>query len=392
MPPLMRELFSMGFDASTIKGKLRLLTLLAVLGCLFNGTEMLTGPYRAFVSSSVTGSPTNNAFIEQKIAHPFEPLDLPADANSHANSHWEKLAFRFVPFLIANILRIDQRGLICLQILLGIMFPLLLWKILFQATKSAALSTSGVVLINGLYLGVSFFFDTVFFDSFAFFFLLCAMLPAPRWVSLAFLLGAGFTDERALLASFLVPIWRLFAAPDATIKQAGKEAVWQIAFLVSYALLRIAIGAITGLETDQSGVGFEILRLNLPNIVLLVWSVFEGGWVIIVLAAFRLLDFGSALQRFLAGAAAVCAACIFLAGMLVADSIRSQQYAFPLLLIAIVVAGRQRRPIPQRVMTFAIALTLITPITIYLGFEAAGNRALYNLYLLKPGYLRLFGF
>jgi len=362
--------------------------LLAVLGCLFNGTETFTGPYRAFVSSSVTGSPTNNAFIEQKIAHPFERLDLPANANSH----WEKLAFRFVPFLIANTLRIDQRGLVCLQILLGIMFPLLLWKILFQATKSAALSTCGVVLINGLYLGVSFFFDTVFFDSFAFFFLLCAMLPAPRWVSFAFLMCAGFTDERALLASFLVPLWRLFAAPDATIKQAGEEAAWQIAFLISYALLRIAIGAITGLETDQQGVGFEILRLNLPNIVLLVWSVFEGGWIIIVLAAFRLFDFGSALQRFLAGAAAVCGACIFVVGLLVADSLRSQQYAFPLLLIAIVVAGRQPSAIPHRVMAFAIALTLITPITIDLGFEPAGNREIYNLYPLKPGYLRLFGF
>ena len=118
---------------------------------------------------------------------------------------------------------------------------------------------------------------------------------------------------------------------------------------------------------------------------------FEGGWIIIILGAFRVWDSGSALRRMLAVVSALCLACIFLAGMLVGDSIRSQQYVFPLLLIAIAVAGRQPSVIPARVLRLAIVLTLISPITLYFGMESVGDRTIYNLFPLRPGYLQLFG-
>lgn len=376
-------------DASTGIGKVRLLFLLITLGYLFNWSGNIKVPYNEFRNFFQSGHAfTDNPFIQAKIAHPFGPVDCTMDTTGH----FEKLAFRFVPFLIAHILRLNQDGLACLQILLGVVFPLLVWKVLFEATNSPSLAVGGAVLLNGLYLGCSFFCDRIFFDSFAYFFLLCSMLRTPRWVSFGFMMCAAFTDERAILASCLMPAWRLLVErPDPTLERVTKEALWQFGFLFIYAILRLAIGAATGLETGHRGIGFEVFRLNLPNIGLLIWSVFEGGWIFVILAGFKLWNFGSAAQRFVGCIAFVCLVCIVIAGLLVGDCIRSHQYAFPLLLTAIAIAGRQPSKISPWIIGMAIVLTLLTPITIYPGMRHIGDHTLYNLYFLRPGYVDLFG-
>ncbi len=190
----------------------------------------------------------------------------------------------------------------------------------------------------------------------------------------------------------MIPIWHLLTARE-TInwRDIFKEGAWLMGFIALYVILRLTIGALTGLETGHRSVGWEMLTKNMTNITLLVWSVFEGGWIIVALAAFQLYDSKSHTMRFIALTAAACFACIFLLGLLVGDSIRSQQYAFPLLLIALVVVARAKDGIPHRLVWLAIILTLITPISCYLSWEIINGRTVYNILPMKPGYVRLLG-
>lgn len=412
---MLHDIIDLKFDATKTAGKVWLLLLVMFLSWFFNWDMVWK---RAFLSmenfirdipafshvkeKSADATPTplekllqidkaltfHSSIVRAKIEHPFGQVDLSTDVSGH----FEKLAFRFMPFLIAHVLHLDHSGLFFLQILLGFIFPFLIWKLLHNATKSVSVATAGVVLITGLYAGFAFFSDVIFFDSIAYFFIACGMLRFPRWVSVIFLLCAAFTDERAVPAAGMVPLWHLLTARE-TInwRHIIKESAWLMGFVALYVILRLTIGALTGLETGHRSVGMEMLIKNMTNITLLVWSVFEGGWIIVVLASFQLYDDKSLPVRFIAVAAAACFACIFLLGLLVGDSIRSQQYAFPLLLIALAVAGRANGGIPNRLLWLAIILTMMTPISYYLSWEIVNGRTVYNMAPMKPGYLRLFG-
>ncbi len=310
-------------DVTGMMGKLRLVIILVVFAFLFNNY---------FLFNIWSGESGENPYITKKIEQPFVPLDTAGDTTGH----FGKLAFRFVPFLIAHVIHIDHLGLYLFQILLGIIFPLLIWRALFNATKSMELSTRCTYLVSTLYCGYSFFYDTIFFDSFAYWFLLMAMLSTNRWLTVLMCLCAGFTDQRGLIASTLVLIWHWYISRDLTINGLRNHLAWYIWVILLYASLRLVIGALTGLQTPLTGLGVPNLRANLSNIVLLTWSVFEGGWLVIFYAVYLLID---RKEGVIVWASASCLFLIFLAGLLVGDSIRSQQYAFPLLLIAFVVVG-----------------------------------------------------
>jgi len=378
------KILTASFDVAGFKGKLRLLAILALLSYLFNWNLVFQRVNDQVLSSDAV-SDEGVSWISSKIEHPFSPLDLKSDVSGHI----EKLSFRFVPFLIAHLFHFGHHGLVNLQIFLGLVFPLLVWKTLFNATKSMPLSTTGTLLISALYSGFSFLHDDIFFDSFAYFFLLLSMFFRSRWLTLLFVLCAAFTDERGLLAGALVFIWQTYRSGDWTLEGARKSLGWFICFIVIYAFLRAMIGRLTGLETGSRGLGLEVLKLNLPNIILLVWSVFEGGWLLIFYAAFLALRDGDAPHRYLLAALAASFLLVFIPGLLVGDVIRSHQYAFPLLLIAIVVIGNRMKTIPGGIQKVSIALTLISPITIYLGMDYCGTGVVYNLSQLTPGYLSI---
>jgi hypothetical protein len=136
-------------------------------------------------------------------------------------------------------------------------------------------------------------------------------------------------------------------------------------------------------------VGPSIVKGTLPNLTLLVWSVFEGGWLIVFLAAFILIEYKSILHRALLLASIIGLGTVFSAGMLVGDAVRSQQYAFPLLLVAIAVVGRTVGALPLKLQRTAVLLTLFTPITLYTGWEVVANGLIYNNNPLRPGYIYL---
>ncbi len=199
---MLSDIIDRNFDATKTGGKVRLILLIMFLSWFFNWDSIWQ---RAFVSAesfvrdiatffhakanAPDAPPTpremflqmdktqtfHSSIVRAKIEHPFSTVDLSTDVSGH----FEKLAFRFIPFLIAHALHLDHSGLFFLQILLGFIFPLLIWKLLHDPTKSVSVATAGVVLITGLYAGFAFFSDVIFFDSIAFFSLLVECFAFP---------------------------------------------------------------------------------------------------------------------------------------------------------------------------------------------------------------------
>ena len=208
-------------------------------------------------------------------------------------------------------------------------------------------------------------------------------------VTVLLCLCAAFTDERAIVASGLVFLWHWYnRSTDLTLKTLTKQLAWYIGFLLLYTLARLAIGSATGLQTGHAAVGISNVWFNLPNLVLLIWSLFEGGWLIVFVAAFLLID---RKETALVWASTFFVGGLFVAGLLVGDSIRSQQYAFPALLTAFAVIGRHLVTVPQRIQKLSLVLTLVTPITIYLGglYSKELDRYVHNMYALQPAYIYL---
>lgn len=376
------DLLTARIDARSFKGKLSLILVLLALCYLFNWSEFFHTYWR--LRAYISDWPYDvNPWLLEKISHPFTQLETSADHSDH----FEKLAFRFIPFVIANILHLNPVGLYFFQFAMGIIFPLVIWAVVFDATKSMSIAATGAILINSLYCGFSFFFDRVFFDAFAYFFLALAMFFNNRISILLLLILAAFTDERAIVAGGLVACWHLLRSDTLTMLEIKKWLLFLLLFAATYVFLRLIIGHVTGLRMGANSVGIDNLKGNLPHITLLIWSIFEGGWFIVGLAGLTLIDKKSIPERFLFGACLLCLVGVFGAGMIVGDSIRSHQYAFPLLLIALGILGKHGGVIPLRVQRAAILFTLLTPITIYLGFEPVGDRLIYNMWPLKPGYL-----
>lgn len=365
------------FDATGIAGAARLLAAIVVLTFLFND-------YFVFqLAAGRMAAPFDvNPYFAAKIAHPFTPLDTAGDGTTH----YEKLAFRLVPFIVAHVFQLEHRGLFGLQLVLGAVFPFLIWKAIRDSTESPALATSAALTVNALYVGFSFFFDAWFFDGFAYFLIVLAMLAPRPWQRASLCICAGFTDERALLASAGVFVWHWYRSGDLALGGARAQIPWYVSFCVVYVAMRLAIGGLTGLQTGRSGISLTTAWANLTNIELLAWAVFEGAWLLVIAASARLGRIGA---HAMLGASLLSLAAIVAAGLLIGDTVRSHQYAFPLLLVAYAVLGRQGAAPSDSLQRWAVGLTLITPMVVYLGFRVENTVRIFNIHFPVPGYAHI---
>lgn len=113
--------------------------------------------------------------------------------------------FRITVPLIASLLGIGLKGTLILQFLTGILIFLLVGSLVERETGNRLIAFYATLLVALIYPGTAAFLESrYYFDSFAYLFLLAALwFRSP--VSIGFLvLLAGFTDERALIASGFV--------------------------------------------------------------------------------------------------------------------------------------------------------------------------------------------
>lgn len=142
-------------------------------------------------------------FVNHKIDHPLE-----ATKNKDEGDHFMKRELRISPYLVGKIFHLNALKLFYLQSLSLIAF---IW-IFFNTVKKlmhndASIAFWSVLAMLFTYVGHSFNYDTLFYDSFAYLGLMLSIYFYDKKVSVLFLVFSFFVDERAVIPSLIMPIY-----------------------------------------------------------------------------------------------------------------------------------------------------------------------------------------
>lgn len=250
-------------------------------------------------------------------------------------SHMAKTEFRLtVPFL-AKIFHIETTaGVYILQVLAGLLFFIFLHSLIYSIIPDNLIAFLFILSFGFLYPGFSFVAEMEgFFDSFAFFFLLVAMLDVHFLVVGVALFFAYWTDERAIFASSLI----LFYWQYKSVQENGRsfytptvKAYTLVTTLILYFALRWLLVNHFGFVNQLQGTGTIYYTINYMGIAF--WQAFEGFWILIILSLYYLYTN----KTYVIGAFfVILSIMIFLIGMNVMDLTRSVAYVFPAIIIAL---------------------------------------------------------
>ena len=142
-------------------------------------------------------------FVNHKIDHPLE-----ATKNKDEGDHFMKRELRISPYLVGKIFHLNALKLFYLQSLSLIAF---IW-IFFNTVKKLMHNDASIAFWSALamlftYVGHSFNYDTLFYDSFAYLGLMLSIYFYDKKVSVLFLVFSFFVDERAVIPSLVMPIY-----------------------------------------------------------------------------------------------------------------------------------------------------------------------------------------
>ncbi|MEA5138001.1 hypothetical protein [Arcicella rigui] len=141
-------------------------------------------------------------FVNNKIENPLKPT-----LNFAPGEHYRKRDLRITPYIIANVFHLNALRLFYLQLLLLPLFLFFSVSLLVQITKSPPISFWATVALLFSYVGNSFNYDTLFYDSYAYFALLMALYFSGNLFCVFFLLLSYFVDERSLVPSMIIPLF-----------------------------------------------------------------------------------------------------------------------------------------------------------------------------------------
>lgn len=145
--------------------------------------------------------------LQKQIQNPFKPL-----AETQVVAYGPNRAFRLTAPIIGQLFRnqsinTQAIGIWVFGVLAGLSFFYMLYRYLLEKYDSKEKAFYFTLGSSLLFVGNSFFFDMEWFISFAYFFILAAMLSKNPVLSVVCLLFAFLTDERAFIASFCVPFF-----------------------------------------------------------------------------------------------------------------------------------------------------------------------------------------
>jgi hypothetical protein len=142
-------------------------------------------------------------FVNSKIHAPFV-----ATKNKDEGDHFMKRELRISPYLMGKILHLNAVKLFYLQSISLIFFIAFFFKIVKrQMNNDAGIAFWSVLSILFTYVGNSFNYDTLFYDSFAYLGLLLAIYFFDKKISILILIFSFFVDERAVIPAFILPIY-----------------------------------------------------------------------------------------------------------------------------------------------------------------------------------------
>ena len=314
------------------------------------------------------------------VAMQIEDLQLFWETNEPSNA-----MFRVTVPLIASMLGIGLKGTLVLQFLTGILIFLLVGSIVERETGNRLIAFYATLLVALIYPGTAAFLESrYYFDSFAYLFLLAALwFRSP--VSIGFLvLLAGFTDERALIASGFVFLWW-------TIKEGGdysrsksffnKRSVAVVIALIIYIGIRLFLQSHYGIQTWSEARSEFLLFDQINNSVMGIWSGLEAGWILVSLATIVMII----KERWLALSVFVGVIAVqVVAALSVVDITRSMGYLLPSLLVAILILVKENEVNLKTYVVVACFVSLIA-----LNYGVGGKSSIWLFYPLPIQLLRL---
>ena len=319
--------------------------------------------YLNFSENSLKKSPYYSTIIENYRAldkqadHPLQPQKV------SIYSHSSKLAFRFVPTLFIHYLPAANllTRMLCLYIInniVGFIFFILLIRLVFTYSGDKLFSSLVAFNFAVLYTGKSFFHDTYLWnDGIAFTLLVASLLSRNALLILLCLLGAYFTDERAIFGGLLVYVYQKIANIDPAKRHSliAFSDLPYIASFIVYGIIRLTLTYYLGLTTpsgSHSGVdlfirfkGGHLFLINAVGFLL----TYKLAWFLIILSGWWLRKFKLLLTIYGLGILA-----IIVISFSVEDLTRSLSYSFIALLVGFFLFYRNSSELAQTNRNYAV--------------------------------------
>ncbi len=276
--------------------------------------------------------------VKEKLAHPFMDMSGFGDQTSNRT-------FRlFVP-LLARSLHLGLLPILLLEWLVALGILLLAYRILYLLYKDKPIAILGLMLASTCYIFFSAFADgyVAYFDVYGYFFLFLAVtMRSPMLVGAALYI-ASFCDERALIAAPLCYLFHTLRTSEAEDLRSFLNVHLLVLFSVVslHILTRFLLIHFQGyhwirLGSDQ-GPQFLMTAVQLRNSCIALWTMLEGGWLLVVAAALFLAHKKHYLSLIVW---MMCLLASAVVALMVADTTRSMGYGYVGLFSAFVVFRR----------------------------------------------------
>ncbi|MHA8054118.1 hypothetical protein [Aquirufa sp. Wall-65K1] len=306
-------------------------------------------------------------FVNRKIEHPFL-----AAVGNNSREHYSKRELRVTPYFIGKIFHLNAIRLFYLQVFLLSFFLFGFFNLIRKLTHGdAPLAFWSTACILFTYVGHSFVYDTLFYDSYAFCFLLVACYFYDRLWSVLALLLAFFVDERSLFPALNLVLLYLFHSgiPQGKWSELLRDFIWKnkgaqylLLSYVLYALIRYYLYVTFQLETPigkQAGVqlGFAFLHgYKLP------YALFSSLKWAIILPIMGLIYFIKQRKWTVAWFYFGTYLLSFMAATAVDDVTRSLTFCFPILFVLFPIIFRLKEAENARVfMCLLFLANFLTP-------------------------------
>lgn len=305
--------------------------------------------------------------INRQIDHPLTP-QYNLNPKSQAINHVFRVTMPLLgklSFISANHWYARMLFLFILQHAAGVLFFYLLLKIARETgfnSYEAFLVGAGFACI---YPGKSFYMDYCgYFDAMAYVFILWACYVKKSWLIFLLILGANFTDERAIIASLWIPVWWQFKNKRQLKWPIDKYAVTAIAAIAFTFVIRYIMQSQFGLKLptmEQENISFfnKMHYKTISFIPVGLFSPLKLYWMLIIwmLASFV---FKSEWRSLISNG--IPLVLLLYIGVLAVDVTRSVAYAFPILLFSLKYLRENTKSMAQKkVLEYCLLFNFFIP-------------------------------
>lgn len=354
---------------------------------LNNGNWKIKITLLSLVLALLLSFPSYDVFLDNNYLENWKPVLMKVDnplvdltTFYGPGSHASKLNLRLTVPVIAKLLHLGIGGIILLQFLFGISLLYATACLTHKITGDRVTSLFVSLTVASIFPGITSFVELRgMFDGVAISLLTFALLlQNPVWIWLCLFLSF-WTDERALLGSFLVWLFHLLdQSPQKKFHLLSLLQLQPMSVVVgwaTYAITRLYISVHFGLRTPVEGVGLRILLDQVNNIPMGIWTGLEGAWLLVLFAFILLWLQGKRIDLFLFLAFMMS---IIGASLSVVDITRSMAYTLPAVFIALqVLSSVERIEDVRRYALLACLISILWP-----NYYAGGKHSIWWNYPL----------